>query len=210
MIEWFHEFLSRLTYAVSLENPGGLTALFGLGILSDIGVPFPYVLETFLFFASYNVGPLSIQVLLIILMLLLGRECGATFLYWLSHILGNPFIGWLGKRFPWVTERLGQSKIRLNERSILTVATVRLTPGLLQVPSVVAGIMRLRYLHFALGVAISSAIYDLVLIFLGFVARIGLQNISREFKVYFITGFIVVIVMAWFILFFTLRRSPKR
>jgi membrane protein DedA with SNARE-associated domain len=208
VIEWFHELLSQLTSSVSLGNPSGLAALFILGILSDIGVPFFFLLETFLFFASYYVGPLSSHVLLIVLMLLIGREGGAAVLYWLSSILGNPFIGWVGRRFPRLGQDLGRFRARISKRTAIAVAAVRLTPGLLQVPSLTAGVMRLPYLQFAVGVAISSLIYDFAFIVSGFLAQIGLQNLARELRVYFIIGLIALIIAA--IIWFTVRRSHRR
>ena len=208
MIEWFNGLLSQLTYSVSLGNPSGLAALFVLGILSDIGVPFFFLLETFLFFASYYLGPQSIQVLLIVLMLLIGRECGAAVLYWLSSILGNPLIGWVGKRFPRLGQDLGRFRARISKRTVIAVAAVRLTPGLLQVPSLTAGVMRLPYLHFAVGVAISSLIYDLAFIIFGFLAQIGLQNLAQELRVYFIIGLLALLIAA--IIWLTVRRSHRR
>ena len=208
MIEWFHELLSQLTYSVSLGNPGGLAALFILGILSDIGVPFFFLLETFIFFASYYVGPLSIHVLLIVLMLLTGRECGAAVLYWLSSILGNPLIGWFGKRFPRLRQDLGQFRAKLSKRTVIAVAIVRLTPGLLRVPSLTAGIMRLPYLHFVVGVAISSLVYDFAFIIFGLLARIGLQNLAQEMRIYFIIGLIALIIVV--IIWLTVRRSFRQ
>jgi membrane protein DedA with SNARE-associated domain len=208
VIEWFHELLSQLTYSVSLGNPGGLAALFALGILSDVGVPFFFLLETFLFFASYYVGPLSIHVLLIVLMLLIGRECGGAVLYWLSSILGNPLIGWVGKRFSRLRQDLEQFRAKLSKRTVVAVAVVRLTPGLLQVPSLVAGVMRLPYLRFVAGVAISSLIYDFAFIIFGLLARIGLQNLAQEMRIYFIIGLIGLIIVL--IIFFTVRRNYRR
>lgn len=198
MIEWFHELLSNLTYSVSLANPGGLAALFALGILSDIGVPFFFLLETFLFFASYYAGPLSSQVLLIVLMLLVGREFGAAVLYWLSSILGNPFVRWIVKHFPRLRQTSEQLRDRLSKQTIIAVAAVRLTPGLLQVPSLTAGVLRLPYSHFVAGVAISSFIYDFALTLLGFLARIGLQNVAREMRVHLIiwlTALMIVVII---------------
>jgi membrane protein DedA with SNARE-associated domain len=205
VINWFHELLSQLTYSVSLGNPGGLAVLFILGILSDIGIPFFFLLETFLFFASYYVGPLSIHVLLIVLMLLSGRECGAAVLYWLSSILGSPLIGWVEKRFPKLHQDLEQFRAKISKRTVVAVAVVRLTPGLLQVPSLAAGVMRLPYLRFVIGVAISSVIYDFAFIIFGFLARIGLQNLAQEMRVYFIIGLVVLIIAV--IIWFTVRRS---
>jgi membrane protein DedA with SNARE-associated domain len=208
VINWFQELLSQLTYSVSLGNPGGLAALFILGILSDIGVPFFFLLETFLFFASYYVGPLSVPVLLIVLMLLIGRECGAAVLYWLSSILGSPLIGWVGKRFPRLRQNLWQFRAKLSKRTVVAVAVVRLTPGLLQVPSLTAGVMRLPYLRFVAGVAISSLIYDVAFIVFGFLARIGLQNLAQEMRTYFIIGLIALIIVV--IIWLTVRRSFRR
>ncbi len=208
MTEWFNELLSGLTYSVSFSNPGALVALFAVGILSDIGIPFFFVLETFLFFASYYVGPLSAPVLLIVLMLLAGRECGAAVLYWLSVFLGCPLIGWVGKRFPGLSKNLEQSRARLCRRAVMAVAIVRLTPGLLQVPSLVAGVMRLPYMRFLAGVAISSLLYDLAFILLGFLSRIGLQNVSEEVKIYVLIG--VIVVIAAVVLFLGFRRSIRQ
>jgi membrane protein DedA with SNARE-associated domain len=208
VINWFHELLSQLTYAVSLGNPGGLATLFLLGVLSDIGVPFFFLLETFLFFASYYVGPLSSHVLLIVIMLLVGRECGAAVLYWLSFTLGNPLISWIGKRFPRVPQDLERFRTRLSKRTVVAVTVVRLTPGLLQVPSLAAGVMRLPYWRFVAGVAISSVIYDIAFITFGFLARIGLQNLAQQMRIYFAIGLVAVIVAV--IVWFTVRRGFRR
>jgi membrane protein DedA with SNARE-associated domain len=208
VISWIHELLSRLTYSVSLGNPGALAALFSVGILTDIGVPFLYTLEIFLFFASYYVGPLSTHVLLIVLMLLIGRECGATILYWFSLLWGKPLIKWLGRRFPSLQKNLERFRTRLTKRTVLAVAVVRLIPGLLQVPSLVAGAMRLPYSRFIAGVAISSLIYDFALVFLGLMARIGLWNVTGAARVNFIIGSIALILAV--LLFFTFRRNFRR
>jgi len=45
------------------------------------------------------------------------------------------------------------------------VAMVRITPGLLQVPAIAAGAIRLRPLSFIEGVALSSLINDFIIIF---------------------------------------------
>src|SRR5512136_2570378 len=101
-MEWLYSQLSQLSDDVSLGNPAVLGVLFSLGIVGDIGVPLLLTVELFLFFASYNVGPLSTEVLLIVLALLLGREVGAAVLYWVSRTLGIRLISRVGKRLPWL------------------------------------------------------------------------------------------------------------
>ncbi len=209
-MEWLYELLSRLTYGVSLGNPATLGALFSLGIVGDIGVPLLLTVEVFLFFTSYNIGPLSTQVLLIVLMLLLGREGGAALLYWVSRVLGSPLINRVGKRFPWLPNRMKWVRTRLSKQPALSVAVVRLTPGLLQIPSLTAGVMRLRYFDFALGVALSSLAYDIVIILFGLSARFGLQNLKTNPTPYLMVGFIILSSIVWLALYFASRRSLRQ
>jgi membrane protein DedA with SNARE-associated domain len=209
-MEWFCGLLSGLTYKVDLGDPAVLGVLFSLGIVGDIGVPLLLTVEVFLFFTSYNVGPLSTQVLLVVLMLLLGRESGAAILYWVSRILGSPLINRVGRRFPWLPSRIKWVETRLNRHSALSVAVVRLTPGLLQIPSLAAGVMRLRYFDFALGVALSSLANDIVIILFGLSARFGLENLKTNPTPYLVVGFIIFSSIIWLALYFASRRSLRR
>jgi membrane protein DedA with SNARE-associated domain len=200
-----HDLLSHLTYSVGLNNPAELGILYLLGIMSDVGVPLLLSLEIFLLFASYYIGPLSIQVFLIVGMLLLGRETGAAVLYWLSRTLGTPFLNWLMKHLPWLCRGMEHLKSRMYGHTTLFVVLVRLTPGFLQLPSFITGSLRLSYLKFAIGVAISSLIYDFGLVFFGFIAGIALKNAQQDIKDYFVIGFVVFIVAMWVVLYFRFR-----
>jgi hypothetical protein len=91
VILWLHDLLSHLTYAVGLNNPG-LVIWFVIDVLTDICIPLLFTVEIFLLFASYYVGPFSIPVLLIILMLLLGRSTGGPVLYRITYSIGEPFL----------------------------------------------------------------------------------------------------------------------
>ena len=66
MIEWINEALAQAMDAINLGNPGGLVILLFVTVLADIGFPFPFVLDTILFTASFQAGALSAQVVLII------------------------------------------------------------------------------------------------------------------------------------------------
>jgi membrane protein DedA with SNARE-associated domain len=206
---WLYSQLSGLTEGVSLGNPAALGVLFSLGIIGDIGVPLLLTVEVFLFFTSYNIGPLSTEVLLIVVMLLLGREVGAATLYWVSRVLGSPLIGRVARRLPWLPGRIRWVRTRLGKQPALSVAVVRLTPGLLQIPSLAAGVMRLRYSHFALGVALSSLAYDVVVILFGLGARFGLGNLRTNPASYLIVGFIIFSSVVWLALYFASRRRLR-
>jgi membrane protein DedA with SNARE-associated domain len=201
----FHNLLSNLTYAVGLDNPAALGILFLVGILSDIGFPLLLSLEIFLLYASYYVGPLSIQVILIVSILLLGRETGAAILYWLSRTLGTPFLNWLTGHFPWLCRGIEQVQSRMAGHTTLFVVVVRLTPGFLQIPSFICGSLHLSYLKFVIGVAISSLIYDFGLVLFGFIAGLVTKSARQDLKDYFIIGFIVFIILMWVVLYFRFR-----
>ncbi len=136
--------------------------------------------------------------------LLTAREAGAGIVYLLSHHLGSSIIRWIQKRFPIVpariikiTERLhvkdtiqaafsrltgntssASSPSRFGSRIPVTVAMVRLTPGLLTATSVASGIMGVRYNYFATGIAIASVIDDCATIILGVITGYGLRELN--------------------------------
>jgi membrane protein DedA with SNARE-associated domain len=209
-MEWLYELLSRLSYDVNLGNPTTLGVLYALGIVGDIGFPLLFTVEMFLFFTSYNIGPMSSQALLIVLMLLLGRETGAALLYWASRTLGRPLLNWIGKRFRRLPDWMERVRVRLDRHAVLSVVVVRLTPGMLQIPSLAAGVMPLPYLKFALGVALSSLVYDIVLMLLGLSARFGLRHFQVKPETYLIVGFIIFIVAVWVILYLIHRHGLRR
>ena len=209
-MEWLYSLLSELCEGVSLGNPAALGVLFSLGIIGDIRVPLLLTVELFLFFASYNVGPLSTEVLLIVLALLLGREVGAAVLYWVSRTLGSRLISRVEKRLPWLPKRIEWVRTRLYKRPALSIALVRLTPGLLQIPSLAAGVTRLRYSDFILGVALSSLAYDVVVILLGLGARFGLENLKTNPASYLLGGFIIFSAIVWLALYFASRRRLRQ
>ncbi len=109
MMEWFNSLLAIATNAVAQNSFGALVALFLVAALTEVGVPFPFIIDGALFITSYESGLFSFQVLLVILALVLGREVGATVIFWLSRFVGDAFINWLGKRFP---------KLKLSERMV--------------------------------------------------------------------------------------------
>jgi len=209
-MEWLYSLLSGLTDRVNVGNPAALAVLFSLGIVGDIGFPLLLTVEVFLFFTSYNTGPLSMQVLLVVVMLLLGRESGAAILYWVSRTLGGALISRVGKRLPWLPNRIEWVRTRLNKQPALSVAVVRLTPGLLQIPSLAAGVARLRYFDFALGVALSSLAYDVVIILFGLGARFGLGNLETNPTPYLLAGFIIFSSIVWLALYFAARRNFRQ
>ena len=206
-MEWIKSLLTSVTSGVSISHPVIMVVIFALIALNEIGFPLFFALEVFLFFISYQYGPLSSQSLLLLVLLLLGREVGANTLYLAARGLGSRFLTWLEKRSLRTMQAVEKFKARSNTNPAITIAMVRITPGLLQVPSITAGAVRLRELSFIEGVALSSLINDCIVIFLGYSARSILPGMDIQPKTYLFITFCCLIALVWVILFLLYRRA---
>jgi membrane protein DedA with SNARE-associated domain len=208
MIDWINAALATLAASISVDNPAGLAAMFFITVSCDIGVPFPFVLDTILFFTTYKIGAFSWPVLLIILMLLAGRLLGTSILYWVSLLLGPRFVDWIGKRSKFLRRNLEQFQNRLGRWTIPVIVVARLTPGLMQVSSVAAGTVRIRYYKLVLTIVFSSIIYDGTLIILGTLARLGFKDVGPEYSFWIVLG-LVAIMAVIFLTIHLIRRRVK-
>jgi membrane protein DedA with SNARE-associated domain len=206
-MEWIKSLLNYITSGVNIGHPEILLIILTLTIVNEIGFPLFFALEILLFFISYQYGPLSSQSMLLLAILLSGREIGANSLYFASRGLGSRFLDWLEKRSTRTMRGVEKFKTTLKDKPVIMVAMVRITPGLLQVPSVTAGVVRMRLLSFFEGVALSSLINDFIVIFLGFSARFLLPRIATQPKTYLCVSFCGLIALVWVILFLLYRHK---
>ena len=199
-MEWIRLLLTSVTSGVNIGHPAVLLVIFVLVAANELGFPLFFALEILLFFISFHFGPLSPQSLLLVLILLSGRELGANILYLASRGLGSRFLDWLERRSARTMRAVEKFKARLNDKPAIMVAMVRITPGLLQVPAIAAGAIRLRPVSFIEGVALSSLINDFIIIFLGFSARFLLPGMAIQPKTYLFISFCCLIALVWIIL----------
>jgi membrane protein DedA with SNARE-associated domain len=174
-MEWFKDLINLGTQAVSESSWAGLLAMFLVAALTEIGLPFPFVIDGVLFLTSYQNGLISFPVLWIILALTIGREVGAAIIYWLSRMVGAAFTNWLARRFPKWHERLNWLCSRFQRRAVLAVAIARLTPGLLTPSTVAAGCARAKYISLVFGIILASLVADGILVIIGFATKHGLK-----------------------------------
>lgn len=208
MIAWINGALSTLAASISVDNLAGLAAIFFIAMSCDIGIPFPFVLDTIVFFTTYKVGPLSWPVLLVVVMLFGGSLLGTSIIYWVSRLLGTRFVDWIGRRSKFLRRNLEQFQNRLGRWTIPVIVAARLTPGLMQVSSVAAGTLRIPYYQLVLASVFSFIIYDGTLIVLGTLARLGLKDVGPEYSAWIVIGF-VSIMTAIFVTVHLVRRRSK-
>ena len=193
-------------------NQGGILGqftFFSVVTLTEVGIPFPYLLDSGVFLTSFQSGPISVAMFRIFLVVFLGRQCGAAIVYWLTRWLGGTLIRWLEKRFNSVRKNLDRFSARLSNQAYMTVAGARLT-GLLTLVSMAAGACKIRYVTFFIGVTLSALIFDGSLVLLGWITRQGFRFFRVTPPLWaVIVGFIVVIAVVWVVrfFFFTDKRS---
>ena len=192
-MEWINEVLSQIMTALNQGNLTALVALFFIVALTEMGIPFPFILEAALFATGYKSGIISSQVGIVFLVVFLGRQFGAGVVYWLTRLPGNAFIHWLGRRFPSVSRGLTRIETRLGKDAILAIAVARLG-SLLTVASVAAGAIGLRYYYLVLGVALAAVIFDGALLLLASGVGTFLPDLPPWA---IILGLIVLLVMVW-------------
>jgi len=161
------------------------------------------------FFTTYKTGALSWPVLLVLMMLLGGSLLGTSILYWVSRLLGTRFVDWVGKRSKFLRRNLERFQNRLGRWTIPVIVAARLTPGLMQVSSVAAGTMRIRYYQMVLASVFSFIIYDGTLIILGTLARLGLKDVGPEYSAWIVIGFVAIMTLV-FVAIHLIRRRLNR
>jgi len=209
MIEWINEVLSTLVASISVDNPAGLAAIFFLTASADVGFPFPFLLDTILFYTAYQEGPFSWPVFLIVIMMLGGRILGTGIIYWLSRLVGAKFIDWIRKLPQFPQRNFEQFQSKLGRWCIPAIAIARLTPGLMQVSSVTAGSLHIRFYQLVLAIVLSAIIYDGALIILGSLAAIGFKGLDPKHTIWIVVGFLAVMVIVFIVVLF-IRHRLKR
>ena len=210
MIDWMNAALSTLAASINTSNPGGLAAIFFLTVSADIGIPFPFALDTILFFTTYKMGAFSWPVLLIITMLLGGSLLGTSIIYWVSRLLGTRFANWIGQRSKFLRSNLEQFQNTPGRWTIPVIVAARLTPGLMQVSSVAAGTVGIRYYRLVLAIVFSSIIYDGTLIILGSLARLGLKDVGPEYAAWIVIGFVAIMAAVFGAIHLVRRRRQAK
>jgi membrane protein DedA with SNARE-associated domain len=213
MLDWFNSLLGLAANAVAQHSFEAMVALFLISALTEIGVPFPFIIDGALFITSFESGLFSFQVLFVILALTLGREVGGSIIFWLSRFVGDAFIKWLARRFPKL-KILGKTdwlNAKIKRKAPLAVAVARLTPGLLTASSVASGYCGMRYYQFVIGIILASAIADGALVIIAFATKYGLNFLGFTPSTWEVVIVLTAaILLVWLLRWLWLRRRAHK
>lgn len=187
-----------LDEAASLQA-SALVALFLIAVLTEVGIPFPFILDTTVLFVGYQAGFFSSKMLVLMVVLYLGGLVGSGLIYLLARFLGNPFVSFLEKRFTRLRTHVKNLSSALSSSRVpLAIAVGRLTPGLLIPVSIASGYVRLPFHLFALGLGLASLIIDVTLISAGlFTRRIVDSQLFGLSPTLVAFGVAILISIAW-------------
>jgi membrane protein DedA with SNARE-associated domain len=208
MFEWLDQLIQGAMMAINQSSPYAMVFLFLVVALTELGIPFPFILDSVLFLSSYQSGMSLLQILFIIFIVFLGRQFGAAIIYWLTRLLGNAFIYWLGKRSPSIKNNWGRIVEQISTQAPMAIALTRVT-GLLTLASVVSGAIGVRYTSFVLGVTLSAVIFDGSLVILGLLTKYGFQLLGFTPSTWHVVIGVIIVTAGVMvgIQYFTRKRS---
>jgi len=203
MTAWLGHLALLATEAASNIGPQALLALLVVALLTEVGIPFPGIIDGVVFLIGYHLFRPVTQTIMVPVVLLAGRQFGSALVFWTARTVSRPvrsrpsaqyslefvgqslatnggakgilpaFMARLVSQFP------RASRLNLANSPPVAVTLGRLTPGLLTVCSVACGILDVQYPYFVAGIAISSLLADCSLLALG----VSAATISNVFGI---------------------------
>ena len=149
----------------------GYLGLFLLLFAEELGIPLPLPGDLALLFAGYLVGRGIMRFDLALATAILAVLGGASTLYLLTRVYGQPLVARFGRFLHIDPERLDRFESRSRHLGLLAVLLVRLTPGMRIYTAVLAGLTGLPYGRFLLALGPAALIWAGAFIILG--SRVG-------------------------------------
>lgn len=179
-----------LIHGVESGDPKSLASVFFLLIFNEVGLPLPIVYETILLYTGYQLSHGSPSYLATALFGAFGSAIGASFVFLFFYVFGEEL---LNSRFlsPYKSKVAG-IKSEIGRREVLAVTLARLTPGLVGLTSVAAGVLRVNYFKFLAGILTSNFIWASVMITAGYFFGETSERFSGKMTA--VVGFLSLIV----------------
>jgi membrane protein DedA with SNARE-associated domain len=175
----------------------GYLSSYPLIYIEESGVPLPAPGDVFVLYVGAHVPHAALPLVAAWLGFVLVVVAGASNLYWISRRLGRGIVdSRVGRVIQLTPERLDRAEGWFAQYGLLAVIFGRHVPGLRIPITVACGVLRVPYRLFAVGVAISSAVW--VGFWLGVGAVFGLRAeafLAGHRWVYWVGGAAIALVI---------------
>ncbi|MFN2463018.1 MAG: DedA family protein [Candidatus Dormibacteria bacterium] len=142
-------------------------AIFAVIMLEEIGVPLPLPGDVFIAYAGHLVVHHRISLVAAFLSIVVGSMVGASVLYWLARLYGQPFVHRYGPYMHIKQKRLDSAERWFVRSGPLMIIVGRQVPGFRMVISVFSGLFGVPYTVFLPSVAAAAAIWAATFLFVG-------------------------------------------
>jgi membrane-associated protein len=187
-------------------NPTLVIFLFVICFIGEFGLCIPYLLETIWLMSGYNFGTgaiTAVDLLLLWLVALVGREAGGITLSYLGRFGSMPIIRFYNKHFEAsVAEKMEENKStsvsffrRVNFLSPFSVAMGRLLWLRIPISLILGAMKRLKTL--SLGILLASLVWDGMYIFLGAVVGAHTALKPAQMIIYSLIGLTVLYIVSF-------------
>ncbi len=166
MPEWFEAAQKALLAWLEANQYLGLAIYVGI---EEAGVPFPVPADTAIFFMGIQVFRGEANPFAVVAIVVIAATIGASFLYWVSRLVGPRVIDRFGGALHITPERHARAERLFHRYQVPAIVIGRLIPGFRVVITVVAGVARGNFLVFLPSAAFSALIWALIYMTLGWV-----------------------------------------
>lgn len=137
----------------------GYLALFVVLFLGEVAVPLPVPGHAALFVAGYFASQGGLNLGLVILVGVFAAVLGASALYYLARVGGEPLLHRLGRLLRVSDARFERAETAFKRRSYLFLPASRFMPGMRIYGSALAGVLGISYPRFFAITAVSAVLW---------------------------------------------------
>lgn len=199
---------------INIINDFGYIGIFLLITLENVFPPIPS--EIILTFGGFAVTSTNLTFLGVVLAATLGSILGAIILYYIGQLLTQEKLekildGKLGRFLGFKKSDVKKAIDWFNNRGAISVLIARFIPVIRSLISIPAGISQMNFWIFIFYTSIGSLIWNVVLIYLGFLFGDNWQAISHLFNNFSsIIGKIIMLTLLTIIIFFICKQTSKK
>lgn len=193
------DFISNiLQFGLNLVSNLGYWGVFIVTILENLIPPIPS--EVILPFTGFLVFKGEMMFWLVVLAATLGNLVGALFFYYVGAYGGRWFLIKYGRYLGFKEQDIDRGDVWFDKHGKAVVLFGRMVPIVRSVISIPAGISKMPLIQFISYSLIGSAIWNIALVYFGFVAGEHWPTVSEYFKEYeTAVEILLAILLAWYI-----------
>ena len=202
MQEWIINFMNHFGY-------------FGIALLIAIENIFPPIpSELILTFGGFMTTYTSMNIWLVVLFATVGSVAGAIILYGVGRLLSVEKLEWIIYKWGYILglkkEDVKRAENWFIQRGTSTIFFCRFIPLIRSLISIPAGMANMRWGKFLLYTILGTAIWNVVLVYLGAFAGAGWERINKYMDVYSYIALAIIFIIGIGLIFWIKKKRKVK